>query len=130
MNLTLNTSMQKGNWLIISCLFAKQLVIKMIKFIAVLHEGLINFGSNNKAFTEKERHYVVYSNRIMYYVAALMGSQLFLTFTYSDNVVLIITHVLLPIGLILAQSVKWLNRFYLSTNLILIIGSTSLIIFD
>jgi hypothetical protein len=130
MNLTLNTSMQKANWLIISCLYIKQVLVKIARFFAMLHESMINFGSHHKAFTEKERLYVIYSNRIMYYVAILMASQLFLTFTYSDNVVLIATHVMLPIGLLFAQSVKWFNRFFLSTNLILIVASGALIIFD
>jgi signal transduction histidine kinase len=120
--------MEKSNILV--TMHSQHKLVKVGKFFSMLLHSFVNLGTHHKDFTEKQRDYVAYTNRIVFFIALLLGSLVFMTMAYTDNLVLIITHMLIPPSMILAQAVKWGNHIYLSTNLLCAVPSVALTIFD
>lgn len=130
MELTIHTLKSSRNWILAYYLMVKKKWHRLKKVLIVRFERAVLWGSKTEGITEKEKEYIVYTNRVVYYVTTFLVLIVLLTMMFSSNMVLIAAYILVPFAIIFAQGLKWIKKFYLSTNLLLLIPSLAIVIFE
>jgi signal transduction histidine kinase len=100
------------------------------KSILSLFESAIAIGTNDKRLSEKEREYILYTNRVTCYLIIFETLLVFITMVFSRNTLLITTEILVPFATLFGQSLKWFRKIYLSTSFLLIVLVTAILILD
>jgi signal transduction histidine kinase len=103
---------------------------KWNKTISLKFERLVLLGSSAEELSEKEREYVIYTNRIIYSLIVFQALLVFITLMFSQNLLLIATEILVPFFTLFGQSLKWLGKIYLSTTVLIIVSVLSLVALD
>jgi signal transduction histidine kinase len=130
MNLAINLRAQKSSGVRNYYSTVIKFYQRFVRIVTLKFERSVLAGVVNNTFNPKEREYIIYTNRIIYFVIIFQSIIVFLTMMFSKNMILIATHLLVPFATIFAQALKWLNMIYLSTNLLLLIPTTAIVIFE
>ncbi|WP_317899849.1 sensor histidine kinase [Aurantibacillus circumpalustris] len=103
---------------------------EITKLVALKFEKLVLIGSSGESLSEKEREYIIYTNRIMYSLIVFQYLLIVITLPFSRDIGLILVELLLPLATAIGQIFKWLKKFYLSSSFLIIISVIVIVSLD